>query len=126
MREMVALRHFATEEPRRELGRLSLGIPAKLSLIDGEERCLLVNLSISGAKITTNQELDCGEAALLKIEGAEIFGSIVLARGGFAGIAFDERTPKSLLLPVKSISTDYDSFASWRAAKRWASGHNSF
>ena len=58
----------------RGLGRLSLNVPVRLSLIDGEARCTLVDLSLDGAKVASIRQAQPGETALLKGDGFEAFG----------------------------------------------------
>lgn len=106
----------------RGLGRARLDIEAKLSLIDGESRCKLIDLSLDGAKIATDRELYCGEAAILKIDGLEAFGSIIWASEGFAGLQFDERASKERLLYLQSVAKNHEKFVAREAAQRWASG----
>ena len=106
----------------RRLGRLKLGIGARLALIDGEARCKILDLSLDGAKVSTDRDLYCGEAALLKIDELEAFGSIIWAHDGLIGIRFDERLTKEQLMRLRHGAIGNEKSAARQAAKQWASG----
>ncbi len=78
---------------RRSAPRLRLSIPARLVTLFDTRRCILVNLSRTGAQIGLEQPLGKGEGAFLQLAGIDQFGSITRCAvglgGGFNGLEFE-------------------------------------
>lgn len=89
---------FLSDDPqqvigRRDAPRLRLSIPARLIGIYASHRCILVDLSRSGAQIGLQTPLKTGEGAFLQLAGIDQFGTIVRCSngpfGGANGLEFE-------------------------------------
>ena len=90
---------------RRGAARLRLGIPARLVTLGGTERCDLVDLSCSGARVALTNALDdllaLGDGALLRVAGLEAFGEVVRRDPSAIAFAFEERLAEGDVLAVR-------------------------
>ena len=75
---------------RRAAPRLRLSIPARLVTLYETRRCILLNLSRTGAQIGIENPLELEEAALLQVAHLEQFGLVVRRGKGMLALAFDE------------------------------------
>lgn len=71
---------------RRNAPRLRLSIPARLITLEGTSRCILLDLSRTGAQIGLQHPLRVGDGAVLQVAGIDSFGIVTRAdRGQFGG-----------------------------------------
>lgn len=110
--------------PRRD-GRASLSFPCTIILPDGKFPCELKDVSLGGARISTDARLEPGRTLWLKFDEYEAFATVMWARGGECGVKFEERLPKVIVMKVQGYSVDMDEYQAAqgrRAAKSWAIG----
>lgn len=90
----AAPRSAALEDPlvkagRRGAPRLRLSIPAKLITVSETRRCVLLDLSRTGARIGLAKPLDLAEAGFLRFADLEVFGCVIRKEKGMNGLEFD-------------------------------------
>lgn len=98
---------------RRSAPRLRLAIPARLITLYGSNRCILIDLSSTGAQLGLESPLDIGETAILEIAGKELFCDIVRksagSNGGVNGLTFDPPLSEQMVLEIRRFSETYQS-----------------
>ena len=91
---------------RRNAARLRLSVPAQLVSRYDTRRCILLDLSRTGAQVWIDEPLSAGEALFLKIAGIEAFGTvtrrIARERGASHGIVFDDPISDDEVLKVRA------------------------
>lgn len=75
---------------RRRSERLTVCLPAKLILLDGEFDCALEDISQTGARIITDAPLHMGRRGILSCSPLESVFAVVWTRGQNAGLEFEE------------------------------------
>lgn len=75
---------------RRRSERLTVCLPAKLVLLDGEFDCALEDVSQTGARIITDAPLHMGRRGILSCSPLEAVFSVVWTKGQYAGLEFEE------------------------------------
>ena len=107
---------FKTEDGipvgRRSAPRLRLAIPARLISLYGHYRCILIDLSSTGAQLGFETPLDTGETAILEIAGRELFCDIVRKdegpNGGTNGLTFDPPLSEEMVLDMRRFAETYE------------------
>jgi hypothetical protein len=102
------------ESCRRDAGRAQLHFPGKLALSDGNYDCVLEDLSLGGARISSDRTIEHGREVWLKFDRFEVFGTVTWARGGQYGIEFEERLPKSVILEMQGYAVDFDDYEAYQ------------
>jgi hypothetical protein len=93
---------------RRAASRVRLGIPAQVLLIQGLEKCMLDDLSQSGARVTIAAKLPVpGAGVILRARGLEVFGSVVWSQGARFGILFEEPLPLRDVVNLRHFADAY-------------------
>ena len=104
-----------TKEPnpstrgRRRYGRLRLRLRAKLITIHGTANGMLVDLSLTGARVRLANTVPRSGDAMLQWggqggEGHEAFGMIVWVDDCECGVLFDEPLPEAILLGMRDAA----------------------
>ena len=97
---------------RRSAPRLRLAIPAKLVSLSGSVRCILIDLSLTGAQVGLERPVNEGADVFLQIAGLEPFGSVVRQavgpNGGKNGIVFEKPLEKDDVLFVRAYAERYE------------------
>ncbi|MFN4113002.1 MAG: PilZ domain-containing protein [Sphingomonadaceae bacterium] len=75
---------------RRRSERLTVCLPGKLVLLDGEFDCALEDVSQSGARIITDAPLATSRRGILSCSPLEAVFAVVWTRGQYAGLEFEE------------------------------------
>ena len=88
---------------RRRRSRLRARLAAKLVTLDGTRRTLLLDLSLTGARIRASAELRTGQQAVLCWANFEAFGTVVWVARGLAGVAFDEPLDPGTLYATRDL-----------------------
>lgn len=88
---------------RRAAARLRLHVPAELVLTDGRERCLLDDISTTGARLTIARELVPASWAVLQCGGVEAFGEVMWSRRGHCGLRFESPLDRRIVLAMRGI-----------------------
>ena len=114
---------------RRSAPRLRLSIPANLISLTDRKRCILIDLSCTGAQIGLEEPLREGDGAVLQVAGVEPFGEVVRCsvgrNGGINGLAFDPPISEEDVLHVRGYSECYrdDEMRALRdEVRKWVEG----
>ncbi len=75
---------------RRGRERLSVCLPGKLTLMDGEFDCALEDVSRTGARIITDAPLHISRRGILSCSPLEAMFAVVWTKGRYAGLEFEE------------------------------------
>lgn len=110
---------------RRSAPRLRLILPARLISIEGDQPCILMNLSRSGAQVAVIHPLRSGEAAVLRCAGIDVFGDVIRTDFGLNAIRFEQELRDADVLAVRH---HYDTFEDSQrrslieTARKWVTG----
>lgn len=114
---------------KRGAARLRLSIPAKLVSRYANHRCILIDLSATGAQVGLEEPLNLEETAILEIGGIEPFGEVVRCErsknGGINGLRFDPELSDADVLKVRAFAENHerDELRSLRSEVRnWVDG----
>lgn len=112
---------------RRRYGRLRLRIQAKVITVLGTFSGLVVDLSLTGARVRLTNGAPRSGDALLQWDSHEAFGRIVWTEGADCGIRFDEPLAENVLLDMREATPTPDEMAQVRdAAARFVNGRQGF
>ena len=96
---------------RRGAARLRLSIPAKLVSLYDTHRCILIDLSSTGAQIGLEKPMEIEQKSFLQIAGLELFCEVVRcnfgANGGVNGLVFDPALEDEDVLAVRRYAESY-------------------
>jgi hypothetical protein len=92
---------------RRANPRVRLGIPARLLLLGSNARCLLDNLSRSGARLTLDNPPRPSESAVLQCEGLEAFCTVVRVEGRVCAVRFMPALDERNVCGMRSVADHY-------------------
>ncbi|MDE2435331.1 MAG: PilZ domain-containing protein [Sphingomonadales bacterium] len=109
----------------RSINRLRLGVPARLALTIGTERCLLDDISAIGARLRLSRALPKGQTAVLNFHELRIFGSVVWWRNGECGLRFDRPLDLEDMQGMLWITENrdlYDRICRESRAEDWSAG----
>ncbi|WP_416832273.1 MAG: PilZ domain-containing protein [Erythrobacter sp.] len=114
---------------RRHAPRLRLSIPARLLTLDGASRCILVNLSRTGAHIGLKQPLAAGARAILQVDGIDSFGVVTRCEigpnGGSNGFEFEEPLSDAEVVAMRQYAEGLERYQEARLrrqAEAWVKG----
>jgi len=114
---------------RRNAARLRLSIPARIVTLSDTRRCILIDLSRTGAQIGLEAPLEKGKNVFLQLAGLDEFAEVVRAdvgpNGGTNGIAFDEHLTDDQVIMVRHYSESIEaneSLALRREVRAWVTG----
>lgn len=111
--------------PRRAAPRLRLHLPATVTLLRGKSRCLIENISASGAQLLMPRPPALGDAGELECEHVSAFFTTLWSVGNLVGVEFDEPIPPRDIIELRRINDNYSEFQRQdirRNARRWVSG----
>lgn len=91
---------------RRGDSRLRLHLPARITTIHGSMTVLLTDLSTSGARIATNENLRPGHSAVLWWSGLEAFGEVRWCEDGVCGIGFVDPIGTEAVLRTRALDAE--------------------
>lgn len=120
----------ADEEPLENIGRraaprLRLSIPARLVTVSETRRCVLLDVSRSGAQISLAKPLAEGEAGFLRFANTEVFASVIRVSTGLNGVEFDVPMTDEDVLAIRRFAEDYEAderSALRNEARAWVMG----
>lgn len=110
---------------RRDSSRLRLALPAKLDLVGGAKRCILADISVSGARVVLQDGPKPGEFGVLQLDALEIFGMVVWSGPEGCGFRFDDMIGERelvLLRQNEGAKSEDEKIASFEFARKWAQG----
>lgn len=99
---------YALVTGRRSAPRLRLSIPARLVTLYETRRCVLLNLSQTGAQIGLEDPLSEGDGAFLKVAGLDHFGGVVRKGPGTNALEFDVSLSENEVLSVRRYSECFE------------------
>ena len=85
---------LARQPGKRAANRLRLGVPAGLMLTHRTRRCLIDDISATGARIRVEDRLVPGRTAMLCFHELRLYGTIMWCHAGEAGMRFDRKLPQ--------------------------------
>lgn len=92
---------------RRAAPRLRLSIPARFQTVSAVRRCVLLDVSRSGAQIGLARPLPAGAAGFLTFADFEVFGDVIRTAPGSNGIAFDLELGDADILKVRRFAESF-------------------
>ena len=114
---------------RRSAARLRLALPAHVITTSKRRRCILIDLSRTGAQIGLEDPLSEGTDIFLQVSDIDQFGTIVRRvvgeNGGFNGIQFEEPLSDNRILAMRHFADSFEIEAKRalrREASAWVSG----
>lgn len=78
----------------RFANRLRLGVPAGLVLTHRSHRCLIDDISSTGARIRVEDAIESGRTAMLQFHQLRVYGTVMRWRDGECGLRFDRKLPQ--------------------------------
>lgn len=97
---------------RRSAPRLRLSIPARIETPFGAQRCVLVDVSRTGAQIGLEDPLAAGEGAYLIVGDLEAFAFVTRRIkndiGGTNGLQFEEPIGDEAVLAIRRYSESFE------------------
>lgn len=113
---------------RRGAPRLRLSIPAKLITVSETRRCVLLDVSRTGARIGIAKPLDVGDAGFLRFADFEVFGCAIRKEDGRNGLEFDIELSDEDVLATRHYAETCqmsERDALLEQARLWVLGYNS-
>lgn len=114
---------------RRGAPRLRLSIPARLVTLCDTRRCILIDLSRSGAQIGLRHPLRLFEEGILNIAGVDQFGTVtrsdIMEHGGINGLKFETPLRDSDVLAMREYAESFqddENRALRREVRAWVDG----
>ena len=114
---------------RRAAPRLRLAIPARFVSIYSTQRCVLIDLSRTGARMAVAAPVAPGQPGYLEVERMEIFGTIVRVQPGgeiaINALAFDAPIAQSAVLKIRAYAEGLEArtqLALRDSVRRWVTG----
>lgn len=109
---MMALAETRQDEVfcRRTVGRALLAFPCKLELPEGSFKCVLEDLSLSGARINCDHKIESKRQAWLIFDRFKAFGTITWSHGLEYGIEFESHIPKYIILEMQEHAVDLEAY----------------
>lgn len=112
---------------RRSDARVRLCVPARLLLVDGNLKCVLIDLSRTGASVAVDTAAmpSRGSSAFLVVNGLEAFGTVVWIRGNRCGVHFDEKLALADVVAMREFADKHkptDRAETERAARDFVQG----
>lgn len=110
---------------RREGSRLRLGVPARLELLGRNEKCELVDISKSGARLLLDAPPRPGVRAVVSLDGFEAFGVVVWSNHCMCGLRFEDEVRDTELFALRQRTgaiLQRENEKRVEFARRWATG----
>ena len=96
----------AKQSDRRSSIRYRLDCPAQLSMPSGERQGWLYDISIDGARFTTNNAPPTGTSGLLEWGAHEAFGKVIWANEEGCGIEFERPISMNIIEQLSAHSVE--------------------
>ena len=108
-----------TPAGRRKLSRVRLALPGKVIMISGHEKCLLEDLSQTGAGMTmAGTAPPVGADVVLMVQGVEAFGRVVWRRGPTFGVVFDEPVSREDVIRLRATHDHFQTLETEQNRRR--------
>lgn len=110
---------------RRSAPRLRLSLPGQLVAVERVHRCILLNLSRSGAQVAILDALRVGEGAILRCGVIDQFAVVTRSEFGLNALQFDEPLSDAQVLEIRHYYENFEERerrALIETARRWVNG----
>jgi hypothetical protein len=110
---------------RRAAPRLRLSLPGQLIAVDRVHRCIVLNLSRTGAQVAILDAVREGEGAILRCGDLNCFAIVTRSEFGLNALEFDEPITNEAVLEIRSLYENYEERerrALVETARKWVSG----
>ncbi len=110
---------------RRAAPRLRLSLPGQLVAVERVHRCILLNLSRTGAQVAILDALREGEGAILKCSVIDHFGVVTRSEFGLNAIEFDEPLTDAQVIDIRHYHENFEERerrALIETARKWVNG----
>lgn len=110
---------------RRGAPRLRLSLPAHIIMTSHTKRCILLDVSRTGAQISLESPIAINEAGFLRFGDFEAFVFVVRTSIGLNGLEFEVPVEDSDILAIRHFAEGFEmeECRKWRAeARKWVSG----
>lgn len=102
-----------------------MALPTKIETPVGPISCLVLDVSLGGARIETDQSFEIGESLWLVLHKVKAFGTVQWVKGNLIGIQFEERLPKPLVMSLRGEPVDpkeLEAVEAMLVAQEWVAG----
>ena len=110
---------------RRAAPRLRLSLPGQLIAVDRVHRCILLNLSRTGAQVAILDAMREGEGAILKCGVIDHFAIVTRSEFGLNALEFEEPLTDSQVLEIRHYYENFEERerrALIDTARKWVRG----
>lgn len=110
---------------RRSAPRLRLSLPGQLIAVERVHRCILLNLSRSGAQVAILDALRVGEGAMLRCGVIDDFAIVTRSEFGLNALQFEEPLTDSQVLEIRHLHENFEERerrALIETARKWVNG----
>ena len=110
---------------RRSAPRLRLSLPGQLIAVERVHRCIVLNLSRSGAQVAILDALREGEGAILRCGVIDHFAVVTRSEFGLNALKFEEPLSDEQVLDVRHLHENFEERerrALTETARKWVSG----
>lgn len=117
--------HPRPSQGHRHFNRLQLGVPATLVLTHESRKCLIDDISSTGARLRIDHPLAERQSLILSFHELKLFSTVMWVRGRECGLRFDQ--PLELedmqgMLWIKENRALYDRICQTGHAMDWTDG----
>lgn len=113
------------QQGQRTANRLRLGVSATLELSSGPRRCLIDDISATGAHLRAHGLLPKGATAVLHFHELHLYATLVWSRDGECGLRFEKQLPAEDMQGMLWITQHrelYERLCSDSRALDWSQG----
>jgi hypothetical protein len=110
---------------RRTAPRLRLSLPGQLVAVDRVHRCILLNLSRSGAQVAILDALREGDGAILRCGVIDHFAVVTRSEFGLNALQFEEPLTDREVLEIRHYHENFEERerrALMETARKWVTG----
>jgi hypothetical protein len=110
---------------RRSAPRLRLSLPGQLIAVERVHRCILLNLSRSGAQVAILDSLREGEGAILRCGVIDNFAVVTRSEFGLNALEFEEPLSNEQVLDIRHLYENFEERerrALIETARKWVTG----
>ena len=112
---------------RRAAPRLRVSLPARLISVEGNQPCVLMNLSRSGAQVAVLDAIRVGEGAVLQCGSLEVFGDVIRSDFGLNAIRFEDEISDRQVLDIRHYHETFEERERRSlidTARKWVTGES--
>lgn len=110
---------------RRAAPRLRLSLPGQLVAVERVHRCILLNLSRTGAQVAILDALREGEGAILKCGAIDHFAVVTRSEFGLNALEFEEPLTDAQVIEIRHYHENFEERerrALVETARKWVNG----